>query len=56
MKRCVICGGAIINGQNGCAMYDTCFECKPIKYIAKPKQGCISGDYEGLILAKQEND
>lgn len=56
MKKCSICGCDIINGKNGCTMYDTCFECKPIHYYAKPRQGSTEyfGDYEEAILEKQE--
>ncbi len=32
MKKCSICGTEIINGVNGCMMYDTCNTCKPIVY------------------------
>ncbi len=40
--------------MNGCAMYDECFDCKPIHYYARPRKATISGDYEGAILARQE--
>ena len=56
MKYCTICGKEIINGFNGCMMYDTCFDCKPIKYYCKPKKAEITGDFEKLILIKQENN
>lgn len=37
-KMCKLCKCVIINGQNGCAMYDTCTDCKPVHYITQPRQ------------------
>ena len=58
MKKCRICGTEIVNGVNGCAMYDTCTKCKPIYYpptirFTKPEPHT---DYENAILARQEED
>lgn len=57
MKHCKTCGTPITNGENGCAMYDECFACRPIVYLptnrtfSRPRE---TRDYEGLILARQE--
>lgn len=45
-KYCVLCKKAIYNGENGCAMYNTCFECKPIRYVAKPRKGPAPLNFE----------
>ena len=54
MKQCQICGREIINGQNGCAMMAECSDCRPVRYYAPPRKMEPSGDYENLILARQE--
>ena len=58
MKTCTICEATIINGVNGCSMYDTCTTCRPIHYFAKPRKANsieYYTDYEELILEQQEN-
>lgn len=42
MKTCKACGTEIINGVNGCAMYNKCFRCRPISYPAQPKRNAIT--------------
>lgn len=58
MKTCTTCGKEITNGVNGCAWYDTCFDCKPIRYRSAPvrQTGADEGAdfWEGAILARQE--
>lgn len=60
MKKCTICGDTIINGKNGCAMYDTCVKCKPIIYRAAPIKRVnysffdFDNSYETRILDRQE--
>ena len=60
MKKCPICGVEIINGVNGCSMYETCTTCKPIYYPrAVTKQGHITSwsdldENENRCLGKSE--
>ena len=58
MKTCTICGREIVNGENGCAWYDTCFDCRPIRYRSAPVRQTGTSDgadfWEGAILARQE--
>ena len=58
MKTCIICGREIVNGENGCARYDTCFDCIQIRYRSAPVRptGTDEGAdfWEGAILAIQE--
>ena len=59
MKKCKICGAEIVNGVNGCMMYNTCTDCEPIHYYAKPRKADereIFGDYENAILARQDDE
>ena len=54
MKTCPICDKEIVNGKNGCTMYDECFDCRPVRYYAPARKAETCGDYEELILAYQE--
>lgn len=58
MKTCTICGKEIVNGVNGCAWYDTCFDCRPIRYRSAPVRLTrtyeVADFWEGAILAKQD--
>lgn len=59
MKHCTVCGAEIIPGQNGCTMYNTCFDCKPVHYPPvkrnwRPLNITPMIDYEDLILERQE--
>ena len=59
MKKCKICGAEIIYGVNGCTMYDTCTDCEPVHYYAKPRKADereTFGDYESAILARNETE
>ena len=38
MKKCKKCGCHIKCGENGCAMSDLCFSCKPIDYHSSTKK------------------
>lgn len=39
MKTCKTRGVEIVNGENGSAMYDQCFSCRPIHYPLSPTTG-----------------
>ena len=41
MKTCTTCGAEIVNGVNGCAMYDQCTDCRPIHYPLSPTRGPV---------------
>lgn len=61
MKQCVICGEPIIPGENGCNMYNTCTNCKPVHYPPVwrswwPLNVTPMVDFENLILERQEDD
>lgn len=61
MKNCVKCGKIIINGVNGCSMFKDCFDCRGgypdySQNKSLRQQEREYGDYEGLILARQETD
>lgn len=50
MKVCKVCGEKIINGENGCAMYNECNRCRPIHYVAKPRERLPYSEEEARYL------
>lgn len=50
MKVCRLCGEEIINGKNGCTMYAECNRCRPIHYVAKPRQGVLYSEEDVYYL------
>jgi len=46
MKCCSKCGVEIINGENGCALMDICFDCNGgyPKYAPATKRGLLGND------------
>ena len=53
MKICPTCGAEIINGENGAAMYDQCFDCRPINYICPARRNVLISDID-ILRAEDE--